>query len=207
MPRNFTGDTELTFSTWNEPRVQPLVGKHLGTVTEAQLKEFCQLFPGLDKRDGAARDYAGKIMQNQWLPESKQATAALRACPAEHRDMFTDYDKYAEANGRVPWSTVARTGDYHALWVGLRDYEAWRKRVAGYSGDNGWYKHGARLLCRAQAFYVDKKIRCYKSRAHYHKRKLGSGGEGHAKLTRQSFEDMLETGDWAPAPASVILLV
>lgn len=198
-PRPFTGDTKLCHE-FNIDDTKPLIGKHLGPVTLPQILEFCEIFVGLDKPTKDARKCAEKMQKGEWFAEkSKPAKEALERCPVESQPMFKDYNVYATATGNVAFPDAWRSGDFHALWVGLHGWQEWKEepKNGGYAGDNGWYRHGARLLCRVQAYYVEQKIRCYKSKEDYLKRKLGTraaeaGQLGRVKEKPEDHLNMLE---------------
>ena len=186
--------------------IKPLIGKHVGPVTGPQIREFCQMFPGLDKDRQDATKYIKKMQKGEWFAEtSKSAKEALERCPVESQPMFKDYHVYAEATGNVTFPDAWQSGDFHALWVGLHGWQEWKDdpKNGGYAGDNGWYRHGARLLCRVQAYYVEQKIRCYKSKDDYLKRKLGTraaeaGQLGCVNEKPEDHLDMLEIVTIAP---------
>jgi len=186
--------------------IKPLIGKHVGPVTGPQIREFCQMFPGLDKDRHDATKYIKKMQKGEWFAEtSKSAKEALERCPVESHPMFKDYHVYAEATGNVTFPDAWQSGDFHALWVGLHGWQEWKDdpKNGGYAGDNGWYRHGARLLCRVQAYYVEQKIRCYKSKDDYLKRKLGTraaeaGQLGCVNEKPEDHLDMLEIVTIAP---------
>ena len=180
---SFTGDTERIHlnNRWTPQIVPSLIGVFVrATVTLEQCKRLLKLFPGIKEKRGNLSTALGLLFgvgnagdNGMWLPSGPKARRLLEACDEDKQAAFSDYNVWVATYGHQhPKWDPQTTCDYYALWLGLYVWQKWQDDKCGDQlGDHGRFQNVAKLMARAQAFFVYGIVNWYKSQQDFNSRK------------------------------------
>jgi hypothetical protein len=120
-------------------------------VSSDLLWEFCEVHPEVLDTKKASFKYAKKLLELS--QESTGADLNLWEFIYRRSRRSVVGMMVSGSNKALDFSIGV---DYYELWNVVTEWMQWRKEEHGQAGDNGWFRHGVRLLARFQYYTLSK---------------------------------------------------
>ena len=114
------------------------------------IREFSEICPEVLDSKKTSLKYAKKLFQL-----SRESTGAdLSLWEWLHREgTWHALECHMDPAWLHTSDNIKLCTDYCSLWNSVTEWMHWRKKEHGQKGDNGWFRHGVRLIARYQ-FYI-----------------------------------------------------
>lgn len=109
------------------------------------LDHFVRLHPEVETQRGQCCSYAKKLIDGDCENNSEESMfwgwLRIKSGYGDKFDFTTD--------GKLDFHMAQ---DYYTMWKLCTQWMTWREQTKGIRGDNGWWRHGIRIMARYQYF-------------------------------------------------------